>query len=263
MWLSNQYGNTGIDFRRLSLAFNAANRVTFNPDPERAADVVGNAATNEIDLIDPDYEYPQSLRGNIGYDRELFGLTVGTELLFNSVVKDITYQNLNIVPAGTTRPDGRPVFRRSVSTLSDVIFLTNTDQGNSYNWVVKVERPYRNGWFAGGSYAYGHSESINDGTSSQAASNWGFLYVPGDPNNAPLATSNYEVRHAINLDGSYRFDLKKVGVTASMFYHGQNGRPWSASFNLDVNADTRRRTISSTSRRAPTRWYSRTARIRT
>jgi Carboxypeptidase regulatory-like domain/TonB-dependent Receptor Plug Domain len=239
VWLSNQYGNTGIDFRRLSIAFNAANRVTFNPDPNTQPTSIGNAATNEIDLIDPDYEYPQSLRGNIGYDRELFGLTVGTELLFNSVVKDITYQNLNVVPAGTTRPDGRPVFRRSVSTLSDVIFLTNTDQGNSYNWVVRVDRPYRNGWFAGGSYAYGHSESINDGTSSQAASNWGFLYVPGDPNNAPLATSNYEVQHAINLHGSYRFDLKKVGVTASMFYHGQNGRPWSATFFNDVNADTR------------------------
>ena len=45
-----------------------------------------NAATNEIDLIDPDYEYPQSLRGNIGYDRDLAGLVVGAEFLFNSVV---------------------------------------------------------------------------------------------------------------------------------------------------------------------------------
>jgi hypothetical protein len=161
------------------------------------------------------------------------------EFLYNKVIKDIAYRNLNIVPAGTNRPDGRPVFRRGVATLSDVIFLTNTDEGNSYNFVVKAEKPFRRNWFAGGSYAYGHSEAINDGTSSQAASNWGFLYVPGDPNNPPLVTSNYEVQHSINLNGSYHFDLKKVGVTASMFYHGQNGRPWSASFNLDVNGDTR------------------------
>jgi hypothetical protein len=239
VWLSNQYGNTGVDFRRLSLPFNAVTRVPFITDPNAQPTSVGSAATNEIDLIDPDYEYPQSLRGNIGYDREVLGLTVGAEVLFNSVVKDIAYENLNIVPAGTNRPDGRPVFRRNVATLSDVIFLTNTDQGNSYNVVVKAEKPYRKGWFASGSYAYGHSESINDGTSSQAASNWSFLYVPGDPNNPPLATSNYEVQHAVNLAGSYRFDLKKVGVTASMFYHGQNGRPWSASFNFDVNGDTK------------------------
>jgi hypothetical protein len=239
VWLSNQYGNTGIEFRRLSLSFDATRRIPFIPDPNAQPTSVGNAATNEIDLVDPDYKYPQSLRGNVGYDRDLFGLVATAEFLFNSVVKDISYQNLNVVPTGATRPDGRPVFSRGVSTLSDVIFLTNTDEGNSYNFVVKLDKPFRQGWFASGSYAYGHSESINDGTSSQAASNWGFLYVPGDPNNPPLATSNYEVQHAIKLMGSYRFDLKAVGVTASMFYHGQSGRPFSASFNFDVNGDTR------------------------
>lgn len=239
VWLSNQYGNTGIDFRRLSVAFNANTRIPFVADPMGQPTSVGNAATNEIDLIDPDYEYPQSFRGNVGYDRDILGLVASAEVLFNKVVKDIAYQNLNIVPAGTNRPDGRPVFRRDVATLSDVIFLTNTDQGNSYNVVLKLDKPYRKGWFASGSYAYGHSESINDGTSSQAASNWAFLYVPGDPNNPPLATSNYQVQHAINLNGSYHFDLKKVGLTASAFYHGQNGRPWSPSFNLDVNGDTK------------------------
>ena len=32
VWLSNQYGNTGIEFRRLSLAFNANNRIPFVTD---------------------------------------------------------------------------------------------------------------------------------------------------------------------------------------------------------------------------------------
>ena len=33
VWLSNQYGNTGIEFRRLAVGFNVNNRVTFVPDP--------------------------------------------------------------------------------------------------------------------------------------------------------------------------------------------------------------------------------------
>lgn len=240
VWLSNQYGNTGIEFRRLSLPLNAATRIPFVTDINNQPTNVGNAATNEIDLADPDYEYPQLVRGNIAYDRELpLGLVASTEFLFSTVVKDIKYENLNLEQIGT-RPDGRPLYRRIPTTgLSDVIFLTNTNEGHSYNFAVKLDKPFRNGWSASGSYAFGESEAINDGTSSQAASNWGFLYVPGDPNNAPLVTSNYEVRHRINLSGIYRFDLKKVGVTASAFYNGQNGRPWSASFNLDVNGDTR------------------------
>lgn len=239
VWLSNQYGNTGIEFRRLSLSFNANNRIPFVASSTGQPTSIGNAATNEIDLIDPDYKYPQLVRGNLAYDRDILGLIASAELVFSSVVNDIKYENLNIVPSGATRPDGRPVFRRNVSTLSDVIFLTNTDQGGSYNLALKLDRPFRDGWFASGSYAFGHAESINDGNSSQAASNWGFLYVPGDPNNAPLARSNYEARHRINLAGSYRVDLRRVGVTASAFYTGQNGRPFSASFNNDVNGDTR------------------------
>ena len=89
------------------MPFNAANTIAFISDPNNQPTSLGNASTNEIDLIDPDYEYPQSLRGNIGYDRDLLGLTVGAEFLFNKVVKDIGYQNLNIVPAGTTLTTSR------------------------------------------------------------------------------------------------------------------------------------------------------------
>jgi Carboxypeptidase regulatory-like domain/TonB-dependent Receptor Plug Domain len=241
VWLSNQYGNTGIEFRRLNVPFGTGSaRIPFVADVTGQPTTVGNAATNEIDLLDPDYTYPYLVRGNLAYDRDLFGgLIASVEFLFSEVVQDIAYQNLNIEQIGTRPTDGRPLFRRIPNGLSDVIFLTNAEEGNAYNVAFKVEKPFRSGWYASGSYAYGKAESINDGTSSQAASNWGFLYVPGDPNNPPLATSNYEARHRINLAGTYRFDLKAVGVTASMFYNGQNGRPWSASFNGDANTDTR------------------------
>jgi hypothetical protein len=64
--------------------------------------------------------------------------------------------------------------------------------------------------------------------------------VPGDPNNAPAARSNFEVRHRINLSGSYRFDFRRLGITASAFYNGQNGRPFSSSFSSsDPNGDGR------------------------
>ena len=45
--------------------------------------------------------------------------------------------------------------------------------------MFEVRRPFRNGWYAQGSYLYGESKSIMDGTSSQAASNWGNVLRPG------------------------------------------------------------------------------------
>ena len=64
VWMSNQYGNTGIEFRRLQVSpFAARNNIPFVPDPDNQPTSVGRASTNEIDVLDPDYDFPQILRG--------------------------------------------------------------------------------------------------------------------------------------------------------------------------------------------------------
>jgi hypothetical protein len=242
VWLSNQFGNTGIEFRRLSIGFNANNRIPFVADAANQPTSIGSAATNEIDLIDPDYKYPSLVRTNLAYDRDLgfFGFIGTAEFLYTKNLEDIKYQNLNLRQVGT-RPDGRPVFQRNlIPTLSDVIFLTNTSEGSAWSLAFKVDRPFRDRFFLNASYLYGESTSIMDGTSSQAASNWGNVYVPGDPNNPPLTRSNFDPGHRITLSGGYDIPLGRgFTATASAFYSGQSGRPYSLSYNLDYNGDLR------------------------
>jgi hypothetical protein len=243
VWLSNQYGNTGIEFRRVSVGFNANNRITFVPDPTAQPQSVGNAATNEVDLIDPDYKFPSLVRFNLAYDKDLnlFGLIGTAEFLYSTNVNDVRYENLNLQQVGTRGPDSRPLYARNVvPTISDAIFLTNTSQGDAWSIVFKVDRPFRNGFFLNGSYLYGESTAILDGTSSQAASNWGNVYIPGNPNDPPLVRSNFDPGHRITLSGGY--DIPVGGgftVTASAYYSGQSGRPWSANYGTDYNGDVR------------------------
>ena len=242
VWLSNQYGNTGIEFRRLSIGRNGANRIQFVPDATGQPTSVGNAATNEIDVVDPDYKYPSLVRGNIAYDRELgfLGLVGTAEFLYSKNLHDIRYENLNLVQTGT-RPDGRPVYSRNrVAGISDLILLTNTTQGDSWSAAFKVERPFRNRFFVNAAYLYGRSRSIMDGTSSQAASNWGNVYIGGDPNNPPLTRSNFDPGHRVTISGSYDIPVGAgFSATASVFYSGQSGRPWSANYASDYNGDVR------------------------
>ncbi|HXW03611.1 MAG TPA: carboxypeptidase regulatory-like domain-containing protein [Vicinamibacterales bacterium] len=243
VWLSNQYGNTGIEFRRLSIPRGTGSqRIPFVPDPLGQPTSIGSAATNEIDLIDPDYKYPLLVRTNIAYDRDLgvFGLIGTAEFLYSTNVNDIRYENLNLQQV-SSRPDGRPVFARNrVPTLSDVIFLTNTHEGDAWSLVFKVDRPFRDRFFMNASYLYGEARSIMDGTSSQAASNWGNVYVPGDPNNPPLTRSNFDPGHRITIAGGYDIPLGGgFTATASVFYSGQSGRPWSANYAFDYNGDIR------------------------
>jgi hypothetical protein len=257
VWLSNQYGNTGIEFTRIGASNGGTNMIPFVADPLNQPKVVtgatGSTFQNEIDLIDPDYKYPTLTRGNLAYDRELpWGLVATAEFLFTSDIQDIKYQNLNRVPCAqsavacpsgntTLALDGRQILNRKNTTYSDVIFLTNSGEGSSWSTVLELRRPFRNGWYASGSWLYGESKAIMDGTSSQAASNWGFIYVPNDPSNPPLARSVYDPGHRINLSGSYDFP-KIIGIipTVSFYYSGQSGRPYTlAYFNPDINGDGR------------------------
>ena len=244
VWISNQYGNTGIDFRRIGATFNTNNRIPFVPDsgnqPTTVTGAPGNSFTNEIDVIDPDFKYPTIMRGNLAYEKQVWWDVIGSvELVFSKNIQDIKYRNLNLVQTGT-RFDGRPVYGRQFSTFSDVLLLENTDEGSAWSLAFEAKRPFRNGFFLSASYSYGEAHSIMDGTSDQAASNWGFVYVPGDPNNAPLTRSDFDPGHRFTVSGAYDFQLGRgYTATASIFYSGQSGRVYSVLFSNDVNGDGR------------------------
>ncbi len=243
VWLSNQYSNTGVDFTALAVTFNAANRVNFVADPNAQPTTIpgGIAGNQTINVVDPDYEYPRVFRGNLAYDHEIgfFGLIGTGEVLFSSNIRDIKYQNLNYVQVGT-RSDGRPFYGKKLSTVNDVLLLTNSDQGGQWSVSYKVDKPFRNGFSFSGAYLYGRAESVIDGTSSVAASNFFGLYQAGDIQNPPLATSDFDVRHRVLFNTTIPVHLPAgLRSYASFYYNGQSGRPYSVVFNNDVNLDSR------------------------
>jgi hypothetical protein len=247
VWISNQFGNTGIDFTRIGASNNANNRIPFVADPLNQPTTVTGATAgtfnNEIDMIDPNFNYPSILRGNFGGDTKLPGGMVGTvDFVWSKNIQDIKYENLNLTQvAGVTGSGGRPFFARNkVATVSDAILLENTDQGYSWNLAFEARRPFRNGFFASAGYSYGVARSIMDGTSDQAASNWGNVYIPANPNDPPVVRSNYDPGHRITLSGAYDVPIvKEFKATVSLFYSGQSGRPYTLTTGNDVNGDVR------------------------
>ncbi|MGE3510270.1 MAG: carboxypeptidase regulatory-like domain-containing protein [Vicinamibacterales bacterium] len=243
VWLSNQYVNTGLNFPRLIVNYNANNRVPFVPDVNDQPRNLGGAATNEIDVIDPDYKFPSVLRGNVAYDHSLgfMGLIGSGEVLFSKNVQDIAYSNLNYVVAGTIGADGRPRYARKVSSLNDVILLSNTSQGSQWSVSYSVTRQFKNGFFFNGSYLYNDARSITDGSSSQAASNWGNVYIgASDVNAPPLTRSIYAVGSMVKFSATVPISLGRgISSYASFYYNGQSGRPYVLVFNGDVNGDGR------------------------
>ncbi len=244
VWVSNQYSNTGIEFTRISVfnrsnAIDENNFVPFEADPFNQPKNIPGAGGNEINVIDEGFEFPQVRRWNVAYDRDLgiWGMVATAEYIYTENINDIVYRNLNWAPNGDTFFDGRPMFSRVNTTLRDVILLDNSDEGDQTNWSLKLERPFKDGLWWNVSYVNGESNSVNDGTSSQARSNWRFNPVGTDPNNPEVGTSVYEVKHRINMAVSYKFGFERAPTTVSLFYNAQSGRPYSNSYRFDVNGD--------------------------
>ena len=241
VWVSNQFTNNGIVFTNLQ-AFG----VEFNPDPFNQPGIddlpSAGASTQEVNLIDPDFEFPQVLRISLAYDRELpwWGLVGSIEMVFSDSRKEIDYRNLNIVQTGETTFDGRPIYTNVSSDFSGAYLITNTGEGEATNIAIKIEKPYRNGLWGYISYANADSTVVNEGTSSRAVSNWQFQEAI-DPNDAGASHSDFEVEHRFNASASYQFNRDgRWPTTVSAFYNLQSGRPYSNIFGFSfpsINQD--------------------------
>lgn len=252
VWLSNQYSNTGMDIIRYTYQTNVP---VFNPDPntQTRPTSVGAVAT-DINLIDKDFRFPEVLKTNIAYDRELpFGFTGTVEFVYQKNIKEIAYQNLNIAPTGKTQPDGRSIYGTVDPKNADrwivgyvnrdfqnAIFLTNTNKGYQYSLSAQLQKTWAAGDMVNVSYTYGKSKDILSGTSSRAISNWGYNIITNDPNNPELVYSNFDRRHRIVFAATKKLNiLKGCPTLISIFYNGNSGSPYSSRYTNDYNGDGR------------------------
>ncbi len=177
VWISNQYSNTGMEFTRLDIRNPA---FAFESDPLNQP-AGGTGLTSEVDLIDSNFMYPQSLRGSLAVDQELpYGIIGTVEFVASKNVNEILYQNLNVRRLDDLGMGDRYLYARDVSSLfTDAIYLTNTNKGHQYSLSVQLQKNFSDRSWVNAFYSYGQSKDVNSGTSSQASSNFAY-------NNDPL-----------------------------------------------------------------------------
>lgn len=268
VWISNQYSNTGADLGSLNLSSGSTLAgMTF--DPTIIAIPAGSIGASTINVMDPDFKYPSVTRLNLGIDHELPGGIIATlELLSSSNNYDVMFEDVSLVGvqgyiagADSTSGERRPRFGtignynyttgangsisatrvQSVSATkryNNVILLRNTKDGSSFNFSAQLQKQVDRGFSWSAAYAYGISKDVTSATSSIAFSNWQFNPVKGDPNNPGTARSNYEQTHRVILSAAQTVEIvPKWTTTFSLFYNGRSGRPYSTTYNGDINAD--------------------------
>ncbi len=261
VWISNQYSNTGADYGRVDAPTNFGGYTDlFSPDPDNQpipgqGNTLDPIETSEINLIEDDFKYPQSLKVNLAVDQELpWGVRGTLEGVYSSAINDVVFENINAVQQGTSAY-GRPIYgdiffnsrfgnasgnlSRRDPRFTNALLLKNSNEGYQYSITGELEKNFDSGFYARVAYTYNRAENVNNGTSSRAISNWQFNENV-DVNNAELGTADFERRHRFLAIASYRLNWSdRLATNFSLVYDGRSGSPYSWIYNGDANGDGR------------------------
>jgi hypothetical protein len=244
VWVSNAYGGTGIGQISISCieTSNPATSCspTFVADPNnQPTSFPSGGGAFETSITDPDFKSPRLWRATAAYDRVLPWDIRGTvEVLYSKTIEDVYYQNVNYIETGNFSPiDGRPIYARRSTALSNALLLTNTSEGDQLMESIQLSKNFGRLFTLGASYAHQEANSAFDGTSSTASSNWRFHHTTGDIYEPELSRSAFETTHRINLNGTVNFVTGFLTHAFGVYYNAQSGRPYSLLFGTDVNGD--------------------------
>ncbi|MCT8339201.1 carboxypeptidase regulatory-like domain-containing protein [Flavobacteriaceae bacterium TK19130] len=242
VWPGATYNNNGLT-TGFSAGFLQDDPVFFNPnvDEQPVTSVPGTGAVGgNVDLFAPDFKLPQTMKYNIAIDQKLpfWNLVASADFLYNDVITNVFYENLNIRPAvGTLNgADNRPYYNDSNpidDTYGRIILGSNTGLGYSYNATFSITKPFQNGFSGQVAYTYGEGEYVFEGTSSQNSSQWRNLITVNGKNANPRATnSQFATGHRVSANALYELEWNdNLKTTIGLFYNGQEGSPYSFTYN--------------------------------
>ena len=237
VWPGGTYNNNGIT-GGFNFEFGQPFVADINNQFEDPAPGSGNVGGN-IDLLAEDFKLPQVIKYNIAIDQKLpiWGLIGSVDFLYTDVITDIYYENLNLGgPVGNyVGADNRPFYNRSAEiddTYQRIILASNTGGGNATNLTFSLRKPFENGFSGTVSYAYGESNKVFDGTSSQNSSQWrGIQTVNGKNSEIPVSRSDFASGGRYLANVSYELAWNdNVKTTVGLFYEGSQSRPFSFTY---------------------------------
>jgi len=273
VWLGNPFANSGIatysaGCGRDGYAACSSTGGVFNADPTQQPVFAGTPPAANVDILAAGLSQPSVWKANLAIEHELpwYGLVASLEYLRTDVHKGIYFQHLNLGGATRTGSDGRALFwtepgytascangaggfnstgacvgyrARALSNaaFNNVIAATETTKGSGNTATLSLSNGRSRGLRWNAAYTYTEATEVSNLSSSTSNSNFGGRAV-FNPNEDIAANSSYLVKDRINLSlawekaffGNYR-------TSFGMFYEGRTGKPYSWTFNNDMNGD--------------------------
>jgi hypothetical protein len=191
VYLSNQYGNTGIEFRAVA-ASATTNNVAFSPIRHTSPSRWRAGTQRDRRRSIPTTSSRRSSAAILPTTAICRSASSATSSALLETVSDVNYSNLNLVQTAPASTDARSSPVRYRPQRRDP--APEHDKGDNWMITTQLERRFRRGWFARGAYSYGRSNSISDTTNSTRAPRGERLHA-GDINDVPLCRLELRPEH--------------------------------------------------------------------
>ena len=254
VWLNNSFTNNGMEQKGTTLNEKYVAVPGMKDYAKNPYEAVSGKPIVDIAVVDKDFKYPQVFRTNLALEQQLPGdVKLTIEGIYSKTLNNVFFENLAIEEVGTVyalpglEQSAVPYYNQVSSNYNSIINLKNTNEGYSYNFSVMLEKHFNFGLDLSGSYTFGHSKSVNDGTSSVAYSNWQYNYSKDSNSKGELGYSRFDIPHRISLQASYttpKYLNGWMSTTVGITYNASPGGRYSLSYDdaKDFNGDGSRGT---------------------
>lgn len=193
-------------------------------------------------LVDPDFQWPQVWRTNIGLDKRLEnGVILTADVAYTKDVNAAHVQNwgLKNPSAILNDVDNRAVYSDADKSQifgapTNAFVFTNSDKGRIFNASVKAQKTWENGLYAQLAYSFLNAKEVNSIDAEITGDAFAGNAVIGNANTDVLSFSRYGDNHRIIGVISKEF---KTGTTISTFFEYAKSGRYNYIYGGDINND--------------------------
>ncbi|OEK05566.1 TonB-dependent receptor [Roseivirga misakiensis] len=200
-------------------------------------------------VTDPDFQFPQVWRTNIGYDRSFGdGWFVTTDLIYTKDINAMMVRNFGLrTPTGfLSGVDNRAYYLptdKSIDPFGNVgqnaYVFTSESTGRSINWTIEVKKQFSNGIYATLGYNYLDAKDISSIEAEISGDAFERNAAVNNVNTSALSPSLYGNRHRFVATANKAFEYGggKWKTTVSLFAEYAEGGRYSYTYAGDANGD--------------------------
>jgi hypothetical protein len=206
---------------------------------------LGNQIANPdvffLQAVDPEYQFPQVWRTNIGADKKLEnGIILTGDVSYTKDINGPHVQNWGLLPPSETLAgvDNRRIYGSS-DLINNAYVFTNSDKGRIWNASFKAQKTFDTGLYAMIAYNYLNAKDVNSIEAEITSDAFAGNPVIGNVNTDVLGFSKYGDTHRLIGVASkkWTYSSGKMSTTLSTFFEYAQGGRFNYTYGGDINGD--------------------------